>query len=67
MHVNRRIHRIWDNPSKSSVAKCEGAQEAVENIQQQFEKKKSEVVTKENIDVCAKNWLLINIREMEVV
>ncbi len=49
------------------MAKCEGAQEAVENIQQQFEKKKSEVVTKENIDVCAKNWLLINIREMEVV
>jgi hypothetical protein len=40
---------------KSSVAKCEGAQEAVENIQQQFDKKKSEVVTKENIDICAKN------------
>lgn len=40
---------------KSSVAKCEGAQEAVENIQQQFDKKKGEVVTKENIDICANN------------
>jgi len=40
---------------KSSVAKCEGAQEAVENIQQQFDKKKDEVVTKENIDICANN------------
>lgn len=41
---------------KSSVAKCEGAQEAVENIQQQFGiKEKNEVVTKENIDICAKD------------
>ena len=40
---------------KSSVAKCEGAQEAVENIQQQFSMKKDDVVTKENIDICAKN------------
>mmetsp|Transcript_14159 Transcript_14159/g.23256 ORF Transcript_14159/g.23256 Transcript_14159/m.23256 type:complete len:158 (-) Transcript_14159:135-608(-) len=40
---------------KSSVAKCEGAQEAVENIQQQFSMKKGEVVTKENIDICAKS------------
>ena len=40
---------------KSSVAKCEGAQEAVENIQQQFSMKKDEVVTKENIDICSKN------------
>ena len=40
---------------KSSVAKCEGAQEALENIQQQFSMKKGEVVTKENIDICAKD------------
>ena len=41
---------------KSSVSKCEGAQEAVENIQQQFGiKEKNEVVTKENIDICAKD------------
>eukprot|EP00984_Skeletonema_dohrnii_P015672 scaffold6813_cov97-Skeletonema_dohrnii-CCMP3373.AAC.6 len=40
---------------KSSVAKCEGAQEAVENIQQQFSVEKDEVVTKENIDICAKS------------
>ncbi len=40
---------------KSSVAKCEGAQEAVENIQQQFSMKKDEVVTKENIDICSKD------------
>lgn len=41
---------------KSSVAKCEGAQEAMENIQQQFGiKEKNEVVTKENIDICAKD------------
>jgi hypothetical protein len=41
---------------KSSVAKCEGAQEAVENIQQQFGiKEKNEVITKENIDICAKD------------
>ena len=40
---------------KSSVAKCEGAQEAVENIQKQFGKEKGEVVTKENIDICAKD------------
>ena len=38
---------------KSSVAKCEGAQEAVDNIQQQFGiKEKDDVVTKENIDIC---------------
>ena len=40
---------------KSSVAKCEGAQEAVENIQKQFGMEKGEVVTKENIDICAKD------------
>jgi hypothetical protein len=39
---------------KSSVAKCEGVQEAVGSIQQQFDVKDGEVVTQEKIDVCAK-------------
>ena len=36
---------------KSSVAKCEGAQEAMKNISEKYGKKEEEVVVKENIDI----------------
>ena len=40
---------------KSSVAKCEGAQEAMKNIGQKYGKKEEEVVVKENIDIVTKD------------
>jgi len=40
---------------KSSVAKCEGAQEAMKNIGQKYGKKEAEVVVKENIDIVSKD------------
>ena len=39
---------------KSSIAKCEGAQEAICNIGQQYNQKEGEVVVKENIDILSK-------------
>ena len=40
---------------KSSVAKCEGAQEAMKNIGIKYGKKEEEVVVKENIDIVSKD------------
>ena len=40
---------------KSSVAKCEGAQEAMKNIGQKYGKKGEDVVVKENIDIVSKD------------
>ena len=40
---------------KSSVAKCEGAQESMKNIGQKYGKKEDEVVVKENIDIVPKD------------
>ena len=40
---------------KSSVAKCEGAQEAMKNIGQKYGKREDEVVVKENIDIVPKD------------
>ena len=40
---------------KSSVAKCEGAQEAMKNVGIKYGKKEDEVVVKENIDILPKD------------
>ena len=42
---------------KSSVAKCEGAQEAMKNIGIKYGKKEEEVVVKENIDIEPKDQI----------
>ena len=42
---------------KSSVAKCEGAQEAMKNIGIKYGKKEEEVVVKENIDIVPKDQI----------
>ena len=39
---------------KTSIAKCEGAKEAVHNIGEQYGQTESEVVVKENIDILSK-------------
>eukprot|EP01083_Nonionella_stella_P023879 66044_1 len=39
---------------KTSIAKCEGAKEAVHNIGEQYGQNESEVVVKENIDILSK-------------
>jgi len=40
---------------KSSMAKCEGAQEAMKNIGKKYGQKEEEVVVKENIDIVSKD------------
>jgi len=39
---------------KTSIAKCEGAQQAILNIGEQYNQQKNEVVVKENIDISKK-------------